>query len=268
MKSSTGVVVLLALLVLVCYPHISLADPPQDMELGSFVVRMSVDSSNRIQLLPAPYLAQPGDLILFDNHSRFIATMYRLVGTSQPTHAAIVVRRLDGSMGLLEAGPNLIPDLIDKVFIFAPVPRLQVTTAPFRAPLENAAYRGTIGVLDAICPGPGRQRLLLATIGHAGNADKAARRRIRKRLLGKTCLDRHRWTCSELTTAAATAAGILDRRIHFANAMYPRDFAYDENFDLSPFYHPLELWYPRPELQWVGNGVETGYRGPRRPLPR
>ena len=44
----------------------------------------------------------------------------------------------------------------------------------------------------------------------------------RKWCFGKTCLDRDRWTCGELTAAAATTAGILDPKVHFANAMYPR----------------------------------------------
>ena len=58
------------------------------------------------------------------------------------------------------------------------------------------------------------------------------------------------------------------RSVHFANAMYPRYFAYDEEFDLRPFYHEMELWYPRSELHWIGSGVETGYPGPRKPLPK
>ena len=48
--------------------------------------------------------------------------------------------------------------------------------------------------------------------------------------------------CSENVVAAATVAGLLDPKVHCANAMYPRDLAYDEKYDLSGAYHPAVPW--------------------------
>ena len=83
---------------------------------------------------------------------------------------------------------------------------------------------------------------------------------IRADFLGRTVVDRDRWICSELVVASAVAAGVLNGEDYPANVMYPRDLAYDERFDLSPFYEPAALWYPRAELEHVGKGVRVGNR--------
>jgi hypothetical protein len=75
--------------------------------------------------------------------------------------------------------------------------------------------------------------------------------------MGRTVLDRERWICSELVVAAATASGVLDPDLYPANMVYPRDLAYDEHFDFSPHYDPPAMWYPRPELEYVGKGIRV-----------
>lgn len=262
MKSTSIVVLLVPFFVLSC-PGIVLSDPSEGDENGSFVFKMTVDAANKIQLQGEPYVPKPGDLVLFDDHSKITAAVFRYVGTSGPTHAAIVLRRPDGSPGLLEAGPSMVSN----VFIFDVVPRLHnysgsVYVRRLKNPLsEDQSARLTHFALNQEGKGYAWLRLLSQGTPFRPHGQT------RQRYLGKTFLDRNRWTCSELTASAATAAGILDPRVHFANAMYPRDLAYDETFNLSPFYHPMELWYPRAQLRWVGSGVETGYPGPRKPLP-
>jgi hypothetical protein len=78
---------------------------------------------------------------------------------------------------------------------------------------------------------------------------------LRHWLFARTCLDRNRWICSENVVAAATVAGLLDPRVHCANAMYPRDLAYDEHYDLSAAYHEPVLWVAEPNPHIEGNRV-------------
>jgi hypothetical protein len=61
-----------------------------------------------------------------------------------------------------------------------------------------------------------------------------------------TPTDRNRWICSELMVSAACAAGILDPKVYPANAIYPRDLAYDEQIDISCAYEPAVRWCPCP----------------------
>jgi hypothetical protein len=257
-------VALLLTFFLVRCPAKAWTDPAEHRKLGSFLFKMAVDPSGKIHLHGTPYLAQPGDLVLFDDHSKLTAACYRFVGTEVPVHAGIVVRRADGSLGILEAGPNMVP----KVFLFELLPRLH-------------NYNGSLFVRRLQTPLTEEQSAALTQFALAQEGKSYCWVRlllqgsplrpiapVRTWWLGKNCLNRTRWTCGELTAAAAAAAGILDPEIHAAHFVYPRDFAYDEHFDLSKQYHSMELWYPRAEPTWAGNGVVTGYPGPNRPLPR
>src|SRR5207249_3184676 len=64
--------------------------------------------------------AQPGDIVLFNDHRAFTHLIYRISGTDGPLHAGLVFRRQDSSMAILEAGTNAVM----KVFVFELEPRL------------------------------------------------------------------------------------------------------------------------------------------------
>jgi hypothetical protein len=207
---------------------------------------------------PAPergvrYRPQPGDLVLFDDHSSVMANIYRTFGSAGPLHAAIVVPRANGKLGVLEAGTNGVL----KVFIFDLDERFRnfdgtiIVRQPRRALSEEQKRR--LGEFAAAQEGKsyavGRVILQAATF------------RVRTMLgaepFGRTVLDRDRWYCSELAAAATVAAGILDGDQYPANTMSPRDLCYDERYDLSEFYETPAMWYPRPELEHVGKGVRV-----------
>jgi hypothetical protein len=77
-------------------------------------------------------------------------------------------------------------------------------------------------------------------------------------VLGRTVIDRDRWICSELVVASLVVAGVFNIDDYPANMMYPRDLAYDERYDISPHFEDAAMWYPRPELEYVGKGVRVG----------
>jgi hypothetical protein len=76
-----------------------------------------------------------------------------------------------------------------------------------------------------------------------------ARVGLRRLIFGRTDFNRRRWLCSELVAAAATAAGILDRKSCPANTIYPRDLAYDESIDLSGTYDPPVEWHAAEQVK-------------------
>src|SRR5262245_12983934 len=55
---------------------------------------------------PRAYLPQPGDIMLYTDDNRFWTITHNLALAFEPHGSGIVVARPDGSLGILEAGPN------------------------------------------------------------------------------------------------------------------------------------------------------------------
>ena len=198
------------------------------------------------------YRPQPGDLVLFDDHSTWMRRLYHCCGTAGPLHAAIVVPREDGSLAILEAGSkagrmvrslDLEPRLHDFDGTIL-IRRLRTPLAP-----EQTKQLCDFAALQEGKPYAVARFLLQGTPLRPRNSLWAQH-------FGGTVLDRERWICSELAVAAATAAGVLDAD-YPANVMFPRDLCYDERYDLGRFYEPVAMWYSRPELEYVGKGVRV-----------
>ena len=230
-----------------------LGSNPEAVERPTFLFKMTDASAPQ---RGERYRAQPGDILLFDDHSAWMAKIYRAVGTDRPLHAAVVFRRADGSLATLEAGTNAVM----KVFNFDLEPRLR-------------KFDGTILVRRLKQPMSAEQASRFAEFALAQEGKSYAIGRLalqgtplRPRgtflapYFGRTVVDRDRWICSELVVASLVVAGVFNVDDYPANLMYPRDLCYDERFDLSPRYELPALWYPQPELEHVGKGVRVGQR--------
>lgn len=203
-----------------------------------------------------PYFPQPGDILLYDDLNKFNAFMFKVIGTAPPVHAAIVVARPNGAPALLEVGASSRFLVLTRVYIVDVLPRL-------------AAYPGVIDVRRPRQPLNADQCAALTdfALGQEGKrfaigrfalqiTPFRARCGIRKQLFGRTDFDRRRWICSENVVAGATIAGLLDPKVHFANCMYPRDLAYDEEYDISATYHKPVRWVKDPPVAIDGRNVE------------
>ncbi len=192
----------------------------------------------------SPYYPQPGDLYLCDEGNRFHHALYKIVGTAPPTHSAIVIAQEDGTPALLDLhGPTVckarvvVLDLPRRLHSFPGI----ILVRRLRQPLSAAQCNE---LLHFARSQEGRGfalgRVLLQ--GSPFNAHHG----LRRHLFGHTYEDRQRWFCSEMVVAAACAAHILDPHRYPANAIYPRDLAFDEEIDLSCLYEPAAQWTAGP----------------------
>lgn len=191
---------------------------------------------------PEPYVPQPGDLVLFDDHSWHWFLLYHLVGSAPPTHSAIVVRLPTGRLALLESGPDdgkllgpyvALLDLESRLGTFRGTLHLR----RLRQPLDpGRCARLTDFAISQVGKRYATGRLLLQ------GTPFRCRNPLTRRLFGRTDLDRASYLCSELVVAAGTAAGLFDPKRCPANAMYPLDMVRDTTFDLSGTWHKAAVW--------------------------
>jgi hypothetical protein len=224
--------------------------PPAEDAPPSYLYKSRLKADKQIDWQREPFTPKECDIVLYDDHNAFITRVYKLVGTNGPLHVGIIFRRADGTPALLEAGANRVP-------------RVQILEVDNR--LHH--YDGTILVRRLKTPLTAEQSKKMTEFCLAQEGKTYAVLRLmlqgtplRPRgwmdpVLGKTSLERSHWFCSELVTAAATAAGVLNGKEFHANAIFPRDLCYDERVNLSQFYEPPALWYPRDDLEIGPNGT-------------
>ena len=206
---------------------------------------------------PRPYEPREGDLTFYDDHSRVWMKLFEMAGTGPPLHMGIVVRRKDGTLAVLEAGPD------DTVWVdLRPlVPRLHQFFHDFN---------GTITVRRTKVPLNRFQSHALTRFAEAQNGKRYAVLRLlaqgtalRSRgpleaILGKTYTDRDSWICSELAMAGAAVVGLIDPEVVHANSVYPRDLVDNQRYNLGLSWHDAAVWRPVPPRQ-----PSAGAKGPR-----
>jgi hypothetical protein len=191
---------------------------------------------------PVPYFPQAGDIVLYDDQSRFHHFCYHLAGTDAPTHVAMVVESADHKAVLFDlTGPTYRSA---KAIFVEVMPRL-------------TSYGGAIQVRRLHQPLTPEQSAELTAFAHSQEGKCIAltrgilqatpfccRKGLRRHLFGHTYLSRKRWLCSELVTAGVASVHLIDPDVFLANTIYPRDLAYDETYDLSGVYQPAVEWSP------------------------
>ena len=200
----------------------------------------SEESNTRPASHAVPYYPQAGDIFLYDDMVPLHHLLFKLAGTGPPTHAAIAIEQADHKVVLLElTGPTVVKA---KVLIMEVQPRLK-------------SYEGTVMVRRLREPLTEEQSADLTNFAHAQEGKNIAFKRgllqgtpircrsgLRRQFFAHTYFDRKRWFCSEMVVAAACAGHFLDPHVYHANAMYPRDLAFDEHYNLSGLYHKALPW--------------------------
>jgi hypothetical protein len=221
---------------------------PTEPPKGSYIFKYEPGPNG--QLVPKAYVytPQPGDLVLFDDHNKMWEVGYKFVGSGPPFHSGLIIALPDGTPAILESGP----DDTMWVRILALPSRLQgfegdVWIRQVKQPLSperNAQL--TEWALKQDHKHYAFWRLLLqATPIRCRNELQCA-------LFGATRLERNRWLCSELVVAGGTVAGLFDPKVHFANAIYPRDMIFDNKYNLSDKWYEARYFSATPERQPPG----------------
>ncbi len=190
-----------------------------------------------------PYAPREGDLIFFDDHSPFWLLLFAWAGTGPPLHVGIVVKRYNGSLAVLEAGPD------DSVW---------VTLQPVASRLEqfHRDFRGKVTIRRCRKELTPKQSRELTRFAEAQEGKRYAILRLllqgtpfrcrgpfRELVLAGTVLDRWSWICSELVVAAGTVAELFPATVK-ANVTYPLDLVNNRRHYLDRSWHEGETWWP------------------------
>jgi hypothetical protein len=190
-----------------------------------------------------PYIPHEGDLVFFDDNNPVWLALFAWAGTGPPLHAGIVVKRYNGSLAILEAGP----DDTTWVTIQPVAPRLRQF---------HKDYHGTITIRRCKQDLTRQQSKALTWFAEAQEGKRYAvirlllqgtpfrsRGALRERFLAETKLDRWSWICSELVVAAGTVAELFPDTLK-ANVTYPLDIVDNRRHDLSDTWQDAEAWRP------------------------
>jgi hypothetical protein len=198
------------------------------------------------KMQPQPYVPKQGDLIFYDDHNLFWTALFLWAGTGPPTHVGIVVKKDDGTLAVLEAGPD------DTIWVKL------LDVAP-RLPKFHEDYQGTITIRRCKKDLTSEQSQALTKFATAQDGKRYAivrllvqgtrfrnRGPVREIFLAHTVLDRSSWICSELVVAAGTVAGLFPDTVK-SNVTYPLDLVNDRRHDLSRTWHAAMTWQPTRE---------------------
>jgi hypothetical protein len=200
---------------------------------------------DRVLRAPAEdYLPRPGDIMLATDDNVFWKFTHDLALAFEPHGSGIFFARQDGSLAILEAGPN------DTAFI---------RTVDALPHLVEYADKGPVWVRKRRAPLTPEQSNLLTAFAERQDGKWfalprlgvqltpfRARGPVRTYFMGKSNPNRICYYCSELVTEAMVAAGLMDREIARPGATYPHDlfFEHSFNFYIEKHYHLGDGWYP------------------------
>ena len=192
------------------------------------------------------YEPRQGDLVFFDDRNTAWTALFAYAGTGPPLHMGMVFKKTDGSLAVLEAGP----DDTTRVSLL----HLQKRLHQF----HQHYSKGTIVIRRCKKELTAEQSAALTKFSQAQDGKRYAigrlllqgtsmrtRGPVREMLLGGTTVDRDSWICSELSVAAGTVAKLFDPKVVHSNVAYPLDLVNNARYDLSASWHDGALWLPK-----------------------
>ena len=227
----------------------TVAAQPCEIAIDSYLYEPSFCLDTIVRGKAVKYLPQPGDVMLATDDNKFWKITHDIALAFEPHNSAIIVRRRDGRLGILEAGPNdtlwlgisdMLPHLKeynDKGPVWIRKRKTPLTEEQL-ACLTDFAER-QVGKRFAL----GRMGLLMTPIRNRGP--------LRTEFLGKPNPDRKCYWCSELVLEACVAAGLCDRETTRPGASFPHDLFYDWSYNRHfNKYPPLACGW-EPPARWM-----------------
>jgi hypothetical protein len=203
---------------------------------------------------PRAYVPQPGDVMLGTDDNWFWKVTHDLAFAGEPHNSAIIVQKRDGSLGVLEAGPNdcvwvktvdMLPHLkeyADKGPVWIRKRKMPLT------PEQNERLTAWAEKQEGKRFALGRLLMLLSPIRDRGP--------IRTHFLGKPHGDRSSFYCSELVLESCVAAGLIDRATARPSASFPHDLFFDQSYNpyISKHLPLVHDW--EPPARWMDRVVK------------
>jgi len=197
------------------------------------------------------YLPQPGDIMLRLDNSIFWKVTHYMALAFDPNGSGIVFARPDGSLAVLEAGPNDEPwvEALDLLPHLKQYTVGKVWIRKRRVPLTPEQSER----LTAFALSQDGKRFALGRLGGQLTPFRS-RGPLRTWFVGKPRGDRPSWFCSELVSEAGVAAGLLDPARTRPAATYPRDLFFgrsfnlflDRNLEINDGWRPPARWTDQP----------------------
>jgi len=233
---------------------LSLARVPAEINAGtgSYLYQPAFHIDDCLRGPAEPYLPKPGDIMLRLDNSVFWRVTHAMAFAFDPNGSGIVFARPDGSLAILEAGPN---------------DTRWVGTLDMLPHLKEYADTGRVWIRRRCVPLTPEQSCRLTAFAMAQDGKRFALGRlagqltpfrsrgpIRTYFVGKPRGERWSYFCSELVCEACVAAGLLDPKRTRPAATYPRDLFYgksinpfiDKHLDVNLWWHPPARWTDRP----------------------
>lgn len=217
---------------------------PQEQPIRSFLFEPTYDMWDLKHGKPESYLPQPGEIMLVTDPNVFWTITHNMGFAGQPHGSGIVVARPDGSLGILEAGPN---------------DTLWVGISDLLPHLKEYDDKGQVWIRKRRTPLTQQQSAQLTDFAMRQNGKRFAlirlgaqltlirnRGPLRTYFLGKPNGDRSSYFCSELVTESLVAAGLMDAKIARPSATYPHDLFFDQSYNLyiNSHYRLQDDWFP------------------------
>lgn len=175
------------------------------------------------------YTPQPGDVLLATDKNRFWKVTHDLALAFEPHNSAVVFARRDGTLAVLEAGPN---------------DTLWIRCLDLWPHLKEYHDKGPVWIRKRKTPLTPEQSCRLTEFASAQEGKRFALMRlglqltpfrprgpVRTFFVGKPHGERNKYYCSELVTEALVAAGALDPERTRPSATYPHDLFFDRSFN-------------------------------------
>ena len=197
--------------------------------IGSYLYDPAYSLDYAIRGKARAYVPQPGDVLLATDPNFFWKVTHAMAFAFEPHNSAIIVQRRDGSLGVLEAGPNDtlwvgIPELLphlkeyaDKGPVWIRKHKMPIT------PEQNARLTDFAERQNNKRFAIGRLGILLTPLRDRGP--------IPYRMDGEAARRSRGFYCAELVMEACVATGLVDHETARPSATFPHDLFYDQSFN-------------------------------------
>src|SRR5260370_24010616 len=177
---------------------------------GSYLYEPAYHLDLKLRGEPCAYLPKPGDLMVYTDSNVFWELTHDLAGAFQPHGSGVVVARPDGSLGILEAGPN---------------DTLRVRTLPMMPHLHEYEIKGPVWIRKRKTPLTPEQSACLTEWATRQEGKRFAlirlggqltllrsRGPLRTYFVGKPHGERDNYFCSELCAETLVHVGLVDAK--------------------------------------------------------